>query len=78
MRAGESWSGGAITYGFPVAAPAWPLLGEGKGFSVAGELHEVLGPGQTILEGDVNGDGKADFQIAFTGQITFAAADFIL
>ena len=45
---------------------------------VAGELHEMPGSGQTILEGDVNDDVKADFQIAFTGQITFGAGDFIL
>ncbi|WP_170976579.1 S8 family serine peptidase [Rhizobium sp. FKL33] len=32
----------------------------------------------TFIEGDVNGDGKADFQIALKGLITLGAGDFAL
>jgi Ca2+-binding RTX toxin-like protein len=30
-----------------------------------------------VLNGDVNGDGKADFQIAFSNHVVLAAGDFI-
>jgi D-alanyl-D-alanine carboxypeptidase len=33
---------------------------------------------QTIVEGDVNGDGVADFQIAFSGLLQFSSNDFLL
>ncbi len=36
---------------------------------VAGELHFVTAAGKTIIEGDVTGDGKADFQIELKGDI---------
>ena len=51
--------------------------GGGLGGS-AGELHYVFAAGQTILEGDVNGDAVADFRITFTGTLAFSASDFIL
>ena len=44
----------------------------------AGELHEVLSTNRTIIEGDMNGDGKADFQIELTGHITLVKGDFAL
>jgi hypothetical protein len=34
--------------------------------------------GVTIVEGDVDGDGVADFQIECLGNITFHSGDFIL
>jgi hypothetical protein len=37
----------------------------------------ILG-GVTLVEGDVNGDGKADFQIELSGLHTLTGADFIL
>jgi serralysin len=46
--------------------------------SVAGELRYSLAGTDTIIEGDVNGDGLADFQIQLTGNHSFIAADFIL
>ena len=33
---------------------------------------------KTIIEGDVNGDEKADFQIELVGMKTLTKADFIL
>jgi D-alanyl-D-alanine carboxypeptidase len=50
----------------------------------AGELHYVridkflLWNDKTIIEGDVNGDGKADFQIELAGLFKMQANDFIL
>jgi D-alanyl-D-alanine carboxypeptidase len=44
----------------------------------AGELHTFTNRGQTIVEGDVNGDGKADFQIELGGRYAMDPFDFIL
>jgi hypothetical protein len=49
-----------------------------------GELHfdKVNRPGtasdKTIVAGDVNGDGRADFQIELTGLIHLTKGDFVL
>jgi hypothetical protein len=46
----------------------------------AGELrwiHDTAG-GTTILQADVNGDGKADFSIALLGTHNFVDGDFQL
>jgi Ca2+-binding RTX toxin-like protein len=51
---------------------------------VAGELHYVQSNAagtindKTIVEGDVNADGKADFQIELTGLIGLTTADFMV
>ncbi|HMN84508.1 MAG TPA: hypothetical protein PKA74_00755 [Bauldia sp.] len=42
----------------------------------AGELRYLWTAGQTIVEADVNGDGKADFSIALAGHHTPVASDF--
>ncbi|MGL4397039.1 MAG: calcium-binding protein [Hyphomicrobium sp.] len=44
----------------------------------AGELHYKYAGASTIVEGDTNGDGQADFQIQLSGRITLTKADFIL
>ena len=44
----------------------------------AGELHYVKTARSIVVEGDVNGDGKADFQIQLDGRSVLGAADFIL
>ena len=44
----------------------------------AGELRAYFQGSQTIGQGDVNGDGKADFSIALNGHINFDIPDFIL
>lgn len=56
-----------------------------QGFSgVAGQLNYVqfdlagTGADKTIIQGDVDGDGRADFQIELTGLITLSAEDFNL
>ncbi|MFH5926461.1 hypothetical protein [Roseomonas xinghualingensis] len=44
----------------------------------AGELHTIQSGDSTLVEGDVNGDGNADFQIELNGTHNLAASDFIL
>jgi Ca2+-binding RTX toxin-like protein len=44
----------------------------------AGELHAIASGTDTLVEGDVNGDGVADFQIKLTGLPTLIATDFTL
>ena len=45
---------------------------------VAGELRAVTEGTNTVIQGDTNGDGKADFSIAVIGTQNFTVADFIL
>jgi Ca2+-binding RTX toxin-like protein len=44
----------------------------------AGELHFKVGNGLVVVEGDVNGDGRPDFQIKVNGVASLAAGDFDL
>jgi Ca2+-binding RTX toxin-like protein len=52
--------------------------------AVKGELHYVRTDksgtidDKTFIEGDINGDGKADFRIEIKGLVTLAESDFIL
>lgn len=63
---------------------AFKFIGASAFHSVKGELHafKVNAPGtahdMTIVEGDVNGDGKADFQIELSHLVNLAKADFVL
>jgi 6-phosphogluconolactonase (cycloisomerase 2 family) len=43
-----------------------------------GELHFVKKAGFVLVEGDVNGDGRADFQIQVEDVARLVAADFVL
>ncbi len=43
----------------------------------AGELRYIYRGGQTVVEGDVNGDGKADFSIAINGHHNLDLSDFM-
>ncbi len=55
------------------------FIGQGAFTGVKGQLHykfEV--PAKTIVEGDTNGDKKADFQIELTGHKLLVGGDFIL
>ncbi|MGH8767284.1 MAG: hypothetical protein ACREVT_03765 [Burkholderiales bacterium] len=54
------------------------FLGTGTFNGVAGELRVESGGGSTVIQGDVNGDAAADFEIELTGLHTLAATDFIL
>ena len=44
----------------------------------AGQLHERWDNGKTIVEGDVNGDQVADFQIELSGTHVLTQSDFVL
>jgi serralysin len=44
----------------------------------AGELRQFALHGNTVVEGDVTGDGRADFQILLVGTHTLSAGDFVL
>jgi len=50
-----------------------------EGFhKVAGELRYSLENGNAIVQGDVNGDGVADFSVKLVGVGTLSASDFVL
>ena len=63
---------------------AFRFIGAADFHGVKGELHliKINAPGRahdvTIIEGDTNGDGAADFQIALTGLPHLTKTDFIL
>ena len=46
--------------------------------NVAGQLTTITDGGNTVVQGDVDGNSVADFQIQLTGLFTLNAADFIL
>ncbi len=60
------------------------FVGTAAFHKLAGELHytqtNLAGSvnDKTVVEGDINGDGKFEFQIELKGLITLTAADFIL
>ena len=63
---------------------AFRFIGKSAFSAVAGQLHFVLfnqsgtSLDHTVLEGDMNGDARADFQIDLTGLIGLTSVDFIL
>jgi len=54
------------------------FIGTDKFSKDAGELRFVAQGGNTIVQGDVNGDGKADFAILLTGIFALTSDDFLL
>jgi hypothetical protein len=57
---------------------AFAFIGAAAFTHHAGEVRFAASGGNTIVSGDVNGDGVADFNIVLTGAITLVAADFTL
>ena len=50
-----------------------------QGFhNVVGELHYTVVNGSAVVEGDINGDGKADFSIKLDNVTKLSAADFVI
>jgi Ca2+-binding RTX toxin-like protein len=54
------------------------FIGSAPFSGTAGELRFYFASTQTILAGDTNGDGTADFQVALRGTLTLTGGDFIL
>ncbi len=57
---------------------AFTFIGAAAFGGVAGELRAAVADGGTRIEGDVNGDGAADFAILLPAAVTLAAEDFVL
>ncbi|MGO4124582.1 beta strand repeat-containing protein [Inquilinus sp. YAF38] len=57
---------------------AFSFIGTAAFTHVAGQLHIWHDAGQTIVSGDVNGNGTADFNIVLSGTIALVAGDFVL
>ena len=56
------------------------FIGVGAFTGVAGQLRYVASALNqvTVVEGDINGDSVADFQLTLFGNLVLAAGDFIL
>ncbi|MDO8410086.1 MAG: calcium-binding protein, partial [Phenylobacterium sp.] len=58
---------------------AFTYIGSAAFSGVAGELRAVAGSlGDTIVSGDLDGDGLADFSIVMSGSLTLSTGDFLL
>jgi Ca2+-binding RTX toxin-like protein len=57
---------------------AFAFVGNAAFSNTAGELRYYDDGTDTWVQGDTNGDGMADFEIALTGVLTLVATDFIL
>lgn len=60
------------------ANQAFNFIGTAKFHNLAGELRAMALGGNTLVNGDVNGDGTADFSILLKGALALQAGDFIL
>jgi Ca2+-binding RTX toxin-like protein len=56
--------------------PGFTFIGTDHFNKTRGQLRQSFGDGNTIVSGDVNGDGKADFSIVLTGHLLLSATDF--
>lgn len=54
------------------------FIGSAAFHSIAGELRAAIEGGQTLISGDVDGDGVADFMVVLQGAITLTRYDFYL
>ena len=64
-----------LTQGFK---QRFDFVGDAGLSGVAGELAYVHSGGNTIVQGDVNGDGVADFEIELSGIMDLTAIDFLI
>jgi Ca2+-binding RTX toxin-like protein len=56
---------------------AFSFIGAGPFTQQAGELQATFAGGNTLIAGDVDGDGQADFQILLTGNVALQETDFL-
>lgn len=57
---------------------AFTFIGSAAFSKTAGQLRYETAGGNTIVSGDVDGDGAADIQILLAGSLVLAGSDFIL
>ena len=57
---------------------ALSFVGTNAFSNVAGELRQSASGANTLIEGDVNGDGAADFSILLKGTYSLGSGDFNL
>ncbi len=57
---------------------AFDFIGRAAFSGEAGELRIVLRNGETRVQADLNGDGRADFALVLTGEKILTAEDFVL
>ena len=57
---------------------AFVFIGSDKFTGEAGELRYVASKNNTVVAGDIDGDGVADFRIDLTGKLTLTAIAFVL
>ena len=57
---------------------AFKFIGDSDFGHVAGQLRAYADSGNTVVAGDTNGDGIADFEIQLTGAHVLTGADFLL
>ena len=59
------------------ADDAFTYIGSGNFSGVAGEVHYIATAGGVTVQGDMNGDGFADFNIEVLGVSSLNSTDFI-
>lgn len=57
---------------------AFSFIGGAAFSGTAGELRTFFDGVDTWVQGDINGDAAADFEIRFDGSVTLAGSDFVL
>ena len=57
---------------------AFSFIGGAAFSGTAGELRTFFDGTDTWVQGDINGDAAADFEIRFDGSVTLAGSDFVL
>jgi hypothetical protein len=57
---------------------AFNFIGAGAFTHTAGELQAKAFGANTLVSGDVDGNGRADFQILLSGSVALQATDFLL
>jgi serralysin len=62
----------------PDVDDAFTFIGTAAFHGVAGELRYTASGANTLVLGDVNGDGQADFALLLLGAISLTKSDFVL
>jgi hypothetical protein len=54
------------------------FIGSGAFSNTAGKLQARFAGANTLVSGDTDGDGAADFQVLLAGHVAWQATDFLL